>query len=209
MGDPKATERAVYPLRDLVLFPGQQETIRDMRALGAEAVSRASAEGALLLCVTQTDPRAENPTLAELFPVGTLARIVAGQVGAGGYHSVTLEGVQRADVSGLRRDGGCILAVGTPVVTRGPAPDAGLMEEVMTLARRCRERLPRFFPKDATLPVGLADAEVALDRIAALVGDEYARPPRKMKVLEKADASDRALVLKHLFLELLRPGSSF
>jgi Lon protease-like protein len=203
MADPTAP-LVVYPLRDLVLFPGQTESLRDLRPLGAAAVARASAAGEPVLCVTQTDPRADDPVAAELFGFGTRARIVAGEVGPHGSHQVTLEGHARARVLELRRDGDVLVARWAPYPSRGPVPDRLLTGEVLERARQARERVPRLFPRGFVVPVDTDDPERTFDALAAAVSDEYARPPVKMKVLDREDPSDRGRVLKFLFEDLLR-----
>lgn len=200
----------LYPLRDLVLFPGQTETLRDLRVLGAAAVARALAADQPALCVPQTDPRAEDPVAAELFGYGTLARIVSAEVRAGGSHTVTFEGLSRARILDARREGDAFVARWEPFASRGPVPDRMLTAEVLTRARRARERLPRLFPKGFLVPADTDDPERTFDALAAALSDEYARPPVKMKVLDKQDPSDRGRVLKFLFDDLLKaPGAVF
>lgn len=195
----------VYPLRDLVLFPRQTEDLRDMRLLGAAAVARASAAGQPLLCVPQMDPRAETPVAAELFGYGTVARIVQGEVGLYGSHSVTFEGVARAQVLDVRRDGDALVGRWAPFESRGPVPDRTLTADVLLHARRARERLPRLFPRAFLVPEDTDDPERTFDELAAVLSDEYARPVTKMKILDKQDPSDRGRVLLFFFKEVLVP----
>jgi len=203
MADPTAP-LVLYPLRDLVLFPGQTESLRDLRVVGAAAVARASAAGEPILCVPQTDPRVEDPVAAELFGFGTVARIVAGEVGPHGSHQVTFEGLSRARILDARRDGEAFVARWEPFVSRGPVPDRLLVGEVLERARRARERVPRLFARGFVVPPDSDDPERTFDALAAALSDEYARPAAKVKVLDKQDPSDRGRVLKFLFEDLLK-----
>ncbi len=91
----------VLPVRDAVVFPGVTAPLAVGRP-GSLAALEESGEGGFLLIATQRDPATEDPTLADLHPVGCIARVVK-TMGAredGGRHAVVV-GVVRSRVGTL------------------------------------------------------------------------------------------------------------
>ncbi len=203
----EAPERPIYPLRDLVLFPGQCEDVNDARPVALAALAAATASGEPVVALAQVSPFLDDPVSADFFEYGTLARLAAAPPDIPGLGAVRLQGLTRVRVRRVSRRGDGLFGRAEAFDSRGPRPDAPLLEEVATLARRARERIPRLFPRDYRLPPDQNDAEAWLDGLAAVLSDEYARVPVKMKLLDKQDPSDRARVLKFFLLGLLRPGA--
>ena len=85
----------VLPLRDLVLFPGVTSPINAGRPGTLRAVERAlKDEKRLIFAVTQRENQ-DTPTIANLYSIGTIARIGQIQRGLGGIQLV-LHGERRA-----------------------------------------------------------------------------------------------------------------
>ncbi|MCA9511517.1 MAG: endopeptidase La, partial [Myxococcales bacterium] len=88
----------VLPVRDIVLYPGgtiplQIGRPRSLAAL--EAAARPEA-GGLLVIATQYDPATEEPLLHDLYPVGTIARVVRVVEPREGGRQALVIGVARA-----------------------------------------------------------------------------------------------------------------
>jgi ATP-dependent Lon protease len=65
----------VLPVRDIVIFPGVTAPLAIGRPRSLAALEAAGSEGFLILA-TQRDPGLEEPELADLYPVGCIARVV-------------------------------------------------------------------------------------------------------------------------------------
>jgi ATP-dependent Lon protease len=65
----------VLPVRDVVIYPGVTVPLAIGRAKSLSALEEAGQDG-FLLVVAQRDPATEEPTLQDLFGVGTLVRVV-------------------------------------------------------------------------------------------------------------------------------------
>ena len=100
----------VLPLRDLVLFPGVTSPINAGRPGTLRAVERAlKDEKRLIFAVTQRENQ-DVPTVANLFSIGTIARIGQIQRGLGGIQLV-LHGERRATALHYSEKDGSLEAV--------------------------------------------------------------------------------------------------
>jgi ATP-dependent Lon protease len=106
-----ATSLPLLPLRTGVLFPGSVVTLPVGRARSI-ALLQAARVGDLVVVATQRESKAESPKLGDLRPIGTLARI--GQMArlAQGEYRVTLEGVERFELTSVDREDPFWLASG-------------------------------------------------------------------------------------------------
>jgi ATP-dependent Lon protease len=87
-------------LRDLVFFPSMVLPLLVGRPRSVAALEEAVAEGGggHLLLLTQHDPKAEDPSAADLYRVGTVVRIIQSSRLSDGTSRVVFEGVARARV---------------------------------------------------------------------------------------------------------------
>src|SRR3954470_19246532 len=65
----------VLPLRDTVLFPNSFMPLAVARESSVKLIDEAIAGGKLVGVFTQRDPAHEEPTQADLYPIGTLTHI--------------------------------------------------------------------------------------------------------------------------------------
>lgn len=88
----------VLPLRDVVLFPHVAMPLLVGRAASLAALEAAEKGGGMVLLLAQKDSSIQDPTSADLFRVGTLARIVQLHKLPNQTVRVLIEGVARARV---------------------------------------------------------------------------------------------------------------
>ncbi len=91
----------VIPLRDLVFFPYIVLPLLIGRHRSVAAVNEAREADDLVLLVAQRDPAVDDPVSADLFRVGTIARIVQVSSLPDGTLRVVLEGLGRAKIRRL------------------------------------------------------------------------------------------------------------
>jgi ATP-dependent Lon protease len=87
---------AVIPLRNSVFFPTQVLPISVGRDKSLRALEEARANNAPVLVTAQRDAKNEDPSPADLYPVGTVARILKIFSLPDGSKNVLLQGVARA-----------------------------------------------------------------------------------------------------------------
>ena len=137
----------LIPLRGVVGFPGVQFNIEIVRPASLKAfTAAATAHDMDVLLVTQRDIGVDNPTPADLFEVGILARIRHVVKNTQNNLSVVFEGIARAGIYEIQEEGGFMIASAElkyddRAARRSPKIDA-LMHEVNTVL----ETLPDIHP---------------------------------------------------------------
>src|SRR3989442_2411074 len=89
---------AILPVRDTVLFPGAVLPLTVGRESSLALVNSLQGDDKLLGVVAQLDPRIEDPAVADLHKVGTLARVHKTVKMPNGNVVVFLEGLQRIQI---------------------------------------------------------------------------------------------------------------
>ena len=184
----------VLPLRNAVLFPAAVVPINVGRARSVRLVEElAQSEVRLIAVVTQKSPETEDPALADLYTVGTVARIVKViKLGASNY-SVLLQGIARMNLLGL---------VGEHPYLRGRVQriteNATRTPEVEKVARELRElarALGEFSPPVPRELVSVAENAADPGALADLVTLHLPSPPvnpnDRQEVLEASDIEAR------------------
>lgn len=119
MSKPLPTTFALLPLRSGVLFPGTTMSLPVGRPRSVKLIEDVSV-GDIIGVAIQRNPKTDEPVLADLHPVGTLARIrKVHQARDGQTYRVTLEGVSRFELDELLGGGPYWSAVGRPVDETG------------------------------------------------------------------------------------------
>jgi ATP-dependent Lon protease len=101
-----ATLIPVMPLRDTVIFPNTMFPVLVGREQSVQAIRLASESDKRILLLTQKNPEQEDPTLADLNTVGTLAQVVQILNLPNGLMKVLVNGLATATmVSGVTHKG--------------------------------------------------------------------------------------------------------
>jgi ATP-dependent Lon protease len=95
---PSRTELCLIPLRDMVVFPHMVVPFFVGRKKSIRAAEEAMGRGKLLFLATQKQDREEEPTEEEIYPVGTVARILQMLKLPDGTVRLLVEGNQRANI---------------------------------------------------------------------------------------------------------------
>ncbi len=129
-------ELPVLPLRQSVVFPLTVQPLALHRQVAIDAVNRALTGDRMLLLVMQTDD-AEDVTEGNLKTIGTVGVIRQMARGQGGLQ-ILVEGLMRARLTSLTRDGDMVRAAVTPY----PDPTEKSIE-VDAYVRRVREQVDK------------------------------------------------------------------
>ena len=107
----------VLPLRDVVVFPYMVMPLFVGRAKSISALDEAMNEGKQLLLVSQKQADLEEPTVDDVFDVGTIANIIQLLKLPDGTVKVLVEGQQRAKINQLNDGEDHFSAEVTPIET--------------------------------------------------------------------------------------------
>ena len=197
---------ALIPMRNVVLFPHVLVPISVGRAKSIAALEHALAAGSLVGIVLQKDPKDDDPALAGLCPVGTLAKVV--------HHLNPHESLHHAVCEGTQRFRVVELAEGYPFLAAKIEPidePADASAEAEALAIQLRERTIELLSLLPSVPAELVHAlqttrgPAELADIAASVID--AEVNEKQALLETIATQERVAKLLRILsrrIEVLR-----
>ncbi|WP_394726901.1 endopeptidase La [Altererythrobacter sp. GH1-8] len=166
----------LLPLRDIVVFPGMVVPLfvgRDKSVAALEAAMEADKD---IFLVAQLDPGCDDPGRDEIYDIGVIAQVLQLLKLPDGTVRVLVEGKARASLTGLRPEGGYILA---EIETREEQTVAG--SEVTALMRQVTEqfgeyaKLNKKLGDDASADLSdVDDAGQLADGIAAAISAKVA-----------------------------------
>ena len=148
-------------LRGLVVFPGEMVHFDIGRPKSAAALREAMEDDQVLYLVMQRDPMTEEPTLDEMYPVGTVARVRQVLKLPGDGLRVAVEGLYRAVVSEVIQDDPFYLVQTTERLSRDAADEAA----EIALLRDLRFGFVEYAKISPSLP---ADAMTRMNHISRL-----------------------------------------
>ncbi|MFP6656004.1 MAG: endopeptidase La [Myxococcota bacterium] len=191
----------VLAVRDVVVFPGVTMPLAIGRPRSLAALDEAGQDG-FLLVMSQRDPNTENPTIGDLYEVGTIVRVMRIIDARRDGKQALVVGLTRALISRTETEDPILRVCIQPIlepVSEGPDLDAA-WKRVVGLAQRIielREDMPdewKAFIEGIPTPGLLAD----------LVASNIAlSPEQKMGILAEADPAARLkLVETHLEKEI-------
>ena len=91
----------VLPLRGLMVFPGMIVNLDVGRVRSVNAVGAATDAGKKICLATQREAMTGDPTLKDLFPVGTIAEVKQLLKLPGGTMRILVEGLERCEIKNL------------------------------------------------------------------------------------------------------------
>jgi len=197
----------VIPLRDLVFFPYIVLPLLIGRHRSVAALNEAREADDLVLLVAQRDPAVDDPVSADLFRVGTVARVVQVSSLPDGTLRVVLEGLGRAKIRRLTTTTQALrasleLLTEREVEAEGPTPDAlkALTKSVVSLYgeyARLHERVPEVLSS-------ILSAEGDRVRFAHLISGHLILPAlEKQELLEASDTTDQLELVRQFLLREL------
>lgn len=130
------------PLRDMVVFPELYEKIDIGRELSLGAVDYAMEHDRLLVVSAQVDPEVENPTIDDVYQMGTLVRIDQLLRLPGGIVRIMVTGLDRVSINGFSTKDGYLEVA----AVKQPSYDAGENEDI-ALSRVMTKRFYNWLDK--------------------------------------------------------------
>jgi ATP-dependent Lon protease len=192
----------LLPLRDVVVFPHMVIPLFVGRPKSIRALEAAMEDGRHILLVAQKNAQKDEPGLADIYPVGTIASILQMLKLPDGTVKVLVEGGQRAEVTDIDEEAGFYSAIAHPVDASG---EQG--HEVEAMRRALLTQFDQFVKLNKKIPpeiltslAGIEDAHRLADTIAAHLPLKL---EQKQSILEMFDLRRRMeQLLKQLESEL-------
>lgn len=180
----------VLPLRDVVVFPYMVMPLFVGRAKSISALDEAMNEGKQLLLVSQKQADLEEPTVDDVFDVGTIANIIQLLKLPDGTVKVLVEGQQRAKINQLNDGEDHFSAEVTPIETTfGDEKELDVVKAAVLNEFESYLQLNKKIPADVLGALQrIDDAERLADTMAAHIPVTVRH---KQSVLELAGVQER------------------
>lgn len=180
----------VLPLRDVVVFPYMVMPLFVGRAKSISALDEAMNEGKQLLLVSQKQADLEEPTVDDVFDVGTIANIIQLLKLPDGTVKVLVEGQQRAKINQLNDGEDYFSAEVTPIETT-----FGDEKELDVVKAAVLNEFESYLQLNKKIPADVLGALQRIDDADRLADTMAAHIPvtvrHKQSVLELADVQER------------------
>ena len=180
----------VLPLRDVVVFPYMVMPLFVGRAKSISALDEAMNEGKQLLLVSQKQAELEEPTVDDVFDVGTIANIIQLLKLPDGTVKVLVEGQQRAKINQLNDGEDHFSAEITPIETT-----FGDEKELDVVKAAVLNEFESYLQLNKKIPADVLGALQRIDDADRLADTMAAHIPvtvrHKQSVLELADVQER------------------
>ena len=180
----------VLPLRDVVVFPYMVMPLFVGRAKSISALDEAMNEGKQLLLVSQKQADLEEPTVDDVFDVGTIANIIQLLKLPDGTVKVLVEGQQRAKINQLNDGEDHFSAEVTPIETT-----FGDEKELDVVKAAVLNEFESYLQLNKKIPADVLGALQRIDDADRLADTMAAHIPvtvrHKQSILELADVQER------------------
>ena len=180
----------VLPLRDVVVFPYMVMPLFVGRAKSISALDEAMNEGKQLLLVSQKQADLEEPTVDDVFDVGTIANIIQLLKLPDGTVKVLVEGQKRAKINQLNDGEDHFSAEITPIETT-----FGDEKELDVVKAAVLNEFESYLQLNKKIPADVLGALQRIDDADRLADTMAAHIPvtvrHKQSVLELADVQER------------------
>ncbi len=198
------SELPVLTVRNTVLFPGVLIPITIGRQKSVRLVKQAYKGDKIIGVLAQKNPEIEDPSINDLYNIGTVAKIVKMLVLPDGNTTIIVQGKQRFSVNSFLTETPYIKADVNYLEENFPKK---LNKEVKALVQSIRDAANRIMQLNPEIP---KEAQVALENIEKpsflvhfLSSNINAEPKVKQSLLEINDGVERATqLLQHLLKEV-------
>ena len=196
------TQRVVPLLatRDLVLFPGMLAPLFVEREKGVRALEQTQQTDGLLVMAAQRSPATDDPQPADLYTVGTLAKVVQFSRLADGTLKALIEGRERVVIEGFESVSPLFTVRYAPLVSK-PSGRPRLRAVMDAVAREFAGyvgQTPQLPEEAETALEDVSDPEAMVNVVASnlMIG-----PERKQELLEGDEVEGRLLLLLETLIQ--------
>ena len=192
----------VLPLKNAVLFPGSIAPMAVGRDFSLKAVDAAQKSENLMAVFTQYDPEEENPTGADIYHIGSIAKILKVVDERRGGKTVLLQGLTRVKIKRFEQ-----LAPFIRVEVEYPEENASDDLEFVAMAGKLKEMANKVITNSPGIPSEASQFVDEIDDLGALADLIAANmkipQDQKMTILGTMDVKERGKkVINHLVNEL-------
>ncbi|MCI0751311.1 MAG: endopeptidase La [Flammeovirgaceae bacterium] len=194
-------ELSILPIKNTVLFPGVVIPITVGRQKSIRLVKKAYAGSKIIGVIAQRNPKAEEPTIDELYRTGTIARIIKMLVLPDGNTTIIIQGKNRFEVKEFIQEEPYLTA---RVELHHDAAINVNAKEAKALINSLKDAAFKILKLNPEIP---QEAQIALDNIQSmsflihfLSSNLNVEVADKQKILETQNLTDRGTLLLQFML---------
>lgn len=180
-------------LRGTTILPDMIVHFDISRDKSVRSVEEAMLRDQRVFLVTQIDPKEDNPDIAHLYKIGTVARIKQVVKLPKQILRILVEGIERGELRRLTAGGECLEAEVVSAAESGFIPDSPNAEEAML--RDLKELFIRYCQENQKISTELAAQILEINEVKKLVGQIAINLPlayeQRQKLLEAVDINKR------------------
>ncbi len=185
---------SVLPLRDVVVFPGMVVPLFVGREKSIKALEHALKDNSPVILVAQKHPEEDQPTVDDVFEMGTLSSILQMVKLQDGTHKVLIEGKARVAIKHIEDDV-FFKADFQEVVTHEPE----MTGEIIALKRALRDRFSDYVKKHKKIPKEILNSLESIEQLNKITDTVSAhlviKHQEKQRILEITSPKER---LEHI-----------
>lgn len=184
------SEYPLLPLRDIVIFPHMVAPLFVGRPQSIGALEHATGQNNKIFLAAQIDPKTDNPTLDDIYTIGTIGHIVQMLKLPDGTVKVLIEGKQRAKINTFTAGDELIRVEVEPMIELGTeSPEAEAIMRAVHDAFETYVGLSKKIPAEVSSSVaGITDASRLADTVAGHLQVPIAE---KQEILARIDPKQR------------------
>ena len=202
--DDLPSELSILPIRNAVLFPGVVMPITVGRAKSVKLVKKAYKGDRIIGVLAQKNNSIDDPTIDDLYEVGTVAKIIKMIVLPDGNTTIIIQGKSRFEVEEYIKEDPYFTAK-AKILTDEPVAEK--KKEVKAVVRSLKEAASKILALSPEIP---QEAQMAIDNISEaefltyfLSSNLNADVAAKQELLVINDSMKRAtMLLEHMFKEI-------
>ena len=194
----------ILPIKNTVLFPGVVIPITVGRSKSIKLVKKAYRGDRIIGVTAQHNHKAEDPGMEDIFPIGTVAKIIKMLVLPDGNTTIIIQGKNRFKIKSLIQEEPYITAKVGFIEDKFPSKNT---RETSAILKSLKDSAKKILKLNPEIP---AEAQVALDNIDSpgflthfLSSNLSAEVKDKQKLLEINDGIKRArLLLEYMMRDI-------
>jgi ATP-dependent Lon protease len=194
----------ILPIRNTVLFPNVVIPITVGRQKSVKLIKKANKTNILIGVVAQKDPQIDEPSLSDLYSIGTMARVLKIIVMPDGNTTAIIQGIEKIKIEALISENPYITAkvsvIKDTFITENKKETKALMQSLKESAMRILSLNPDI-PREAQFALENIDNPTFLTHF--LSSNINVELKEKQELLEINDGKERATrLLSHMFKEI-------
>jgi len=196
----------MLPLRDIVIFPHMVAPLFVGRPQSIGALEQATETDKLIFLVTQKDPKVDSPTRDDIFPVGTVGKVVQLLKLPDGTVKVLVEGLRRGRLTSFQADEHLLQGEVEPIVEfPSDSPEIAAVMRAINATFESYVSLSKKVPAEVSETIsGVEDPSRLADTVAGHLQVPIGEKQEILEIDDPVQRLEQILVVLEQEIEILQ-----